>query len=409
MKPILALAFLVLLTVPAASAYYYSPAKGISGYSLNPVYTTSVSGWLNMSEVKVFGDFFRNGTEFANNSFTVQLNVYTESGLWLQDVLLVEVLGDKLNVTPVVNVWNVTGSHLPVANYSVYGGLAVYVAEGEPFTVNLPAHVLLYINVTPRGTVFGYCVNGISGVTEVFPQSSVLQIGGTVDGFPADVELVIGGPGGGSVAYMYVRGNASLQYSGEVPPIAISDGISTGEGAFGFNVTSYGVNDYVAVLGSNGSSFLLWPHESSIEIERHGDTWTIKLTANGMPLGGQEIEAYSLPSLREVFKGFTNSSGEVSFEYNGTYLVAYYPGNTSVLPAIAVYPNYLGIPSSFQNATQRLIAELESLRHPNFSSPFVAKGKVATHVEEYDLSYVYPILGYVAVVAAALIIKVVKR
>ena len=409
MKPILALAFLVLTLVPVSSAYYHYTAKGISGYSLTPIYTTLVSGWLNVSEVRVFGDYFGNGTKFANDSFTVQLNVYTESGLWLQDVLLVEVLGDRLNVTPVINVWNVTGSHLPVANYSAYGGLAVYVREGESFTVDLPAHVLLYINVTPRGTVFGYCVNGIRGVTEVFPQSSVLQIGGTVGGFPADAELVIGGPGGGSVVHMYVRGNASLQYSGGVPPIAISEGISTGEGAFGFNVTSYGVNDYVAVLGSNGSSFLLWPHESSIEIERHGETWTIKLTANGVPLGGQEVKAYSLPSLREVFRGFTNSSGEVSFEYNGNYLVAYYPGNTSVLPAIAVYPKYLGIPSSFQNATQHLVAELESLRHPNFSSPFVAKGKVTTRIEEFAPTYVYPILGYVAVVAAALIIKVVKR
>jgi len=56
------IAFLVLATPAVSFSGTYALSRGIAEYSFNPVYTTQVFGWMNLSVVKVYGDYFRNGT-----------------------------------------------------------------------------------------------------------------------------------------------------------------------------------------------------------------------------------------------------------------------------------------------------------------------------------------------------------
>jgi len=427
------IAFLVLATPAVSFSGTYALSRGIAEYSFNPVYTTQVFGWMNLSVVKVYGDYFRNGTFLDSNSFSVQLNVYTTDGLWVQDVLLISVVGNEVNVTPVINVWNVSGSTLPLENYTSYDGLAVYVGLGKPFLTSLPLRVFLNVSSGSEGIRLSYWVNGISNFTFLPLRDSTFQIGGLVNGLPADAELVIGGSGGGSVAYLYLEGNSSLFYlshngTAVAAPIAISRGLSTGEGAFGFNVTSPLGLEGVALLGNFSDNYLLWPHPSSLSLKRVGsDLWVARLCADGEPLKGQEIEVYS-PSLqvsmngngsqislvKPIFVGYTNSSGEISFRYNGSVVLAYYPGNSSVLPSFAVSAKGSSLSNYFSNVTNELLSKLKSLKWANLSFPSQSSHKVYPTGQlnsqgAVNVYMIYPVVGYSLVALLTLLVAIVLR
>lgn len=392
-------------------------SRGIAEYSFQPILATQVFGWLNLTKVEILSDYLRNGTVIGNDSFSVQLNAYTTNGLWVQDVLLVQVVGNALNVTPVVNVWNVSGSTLPIANYTTYGGLAVYIEVGKPFLTEFPLHIFLNLTTARSGVIASYEVNGVKGCT-VIPLSNVtFQVGGIVGRLPADAELVIGGPGGGSVVDMYAVGNVSLYlFNGTklVAPMGISRGISTGEGAEGFNVYTPSPLSGFAILGNSSNKYLLWPHPSDLKLTKVGkDSWLVTLTSEGKPLAGQKIEIYAPSSLnalnksfnislfRPIVVGYTNSSGEMAFTYNGSFVIAYYPGNSTTLPAMATSVPRTALSGLLENGTQAIINKLTSLKHANISFP-LGLGKERTKVigeaqPAVDMRIISVIVGYAIV------------
>ena len=93
-------------------------------------------------------------------------------------------VGNEVNVTPVINVWNVSGSTLPLENYTNYNGLAVYVGLGKPFLTSLPLRVFLNVSSSSEGIRLSYWVNGISNFTFLPLRDSTFQIGGLVNGLP---------------------------------------------------------------------------------------------------------------------------------------------------------------------------------------------------------------------------------
>ncbi|MGC9106102.1 MAG: thermopsin family protease [Thermoprotei archaeon] len=421
--------FLVACLSLTAQISEAQPSKGIAEYSFQPILVTQVFGQLNLTQVEVVSDYLRNGMVIGHDSFSVQLNAYTTNGLWVQDVLLVQVVGKTVNVTPVINVWNVTGSKLPLANYTVYRGLAVYVQVGKPFLTELPLRIFLNLTSVPDGIVASYEVNGVKGFTVIPLSGATFQVGGAVGGLPADAELVIGGPGGGSVANVHVRGNVSLYlFNGTkfVAPIGISRGISTGEGAEGFNVFTPSPLSGFAVLGNASDRYLLWPHPSDLKLKKvSGNLWLVSLTSEGKPLAGQRIEVYapssvltpngtlSLSVLKPIAVGYTNSSGEFVFTYNGSLVLAYYPGNSTILPAIATSSG-TAFPKIIENTTQAVLAKLSSLKYANLSFPLGLKNEYANKSSEsfpaVDTKILSIIAGYVIFLTVlALTVNLLRR
>jgi hypothetical protein len=211
-------------------------------------------------------------------------------------------------------------------------------------------------------------------------------------------------------------------------PIAISRGLSTGEGAFGFNVTSPLGLEGVALLGNFSDNYLLWPHPSSLSLKRVGsDLWVARLCADGQPLKGQEIEVYSpsfqvsmngngtqISLVKPIFVGYTNSSGEISFRYNGSVVLAYYPGNSSVLPSFAVSVKGSSLSNYFSNATNELLNKLKSLKWANLSFPSQSSHKVYPTGQRnsqgaVNVYMIYPVVGYSLAALLTLLVAILLR
>jgi len=112
--------------------------------------------------------------------------------------------------------------------------------------------------------------------------------------------------------------------------------------------------------------------------------------------------------------GYTNSSGEISFRYNGSVVLAYYPGNSSVLPSFAVSVKGSSLSNYFSNATNELLSKLKSLKWANLSFPSQSSHKVYPTGQRnsqaaVNVYMIYPVVGYSLAALLTLLVALVLR
>lgn len=187
---------------------------GMSFFPLfSTYYTPYVLGVMNLSSLSI-GRSFISGQPFQYGNASLQLNAMLNGSYWAQDVMLFHEVNDStFQVTMVVNFWNLTGPFTTlVLNTTTFEGLGVYCYTGPTFNVKLPVSLGLFMN-SSSSLQFGYSVNGESKVFLSLPFPGQFKIGGlSANGLPNDLEMVWGGPGGGSSVDMTASGTQELYF-----------------------------------------------------------------------------------------------------------------------------------------------------------------------------------------------------
>jgi hypothetical protein len=297
----------------------FAPA-GIASYGSNGsiVRTNSVRGLTSVGEIGLgyFSAVLVNGTTavpyFGSGNATLQENSVLWLGslgaYWTQNVLsITENTLSSYTLQLINNIWNFTSlnSNMNPSGIKGTGDVQCILLSGQTscayitvdsslFRVIAPFNVTLTMtiggNVGATDVLFQYQIQDSSGKdltgqydnATLFPQSSKVssyfQIGGespvsellpggTTLTLPSDLELVFGGPGGGSSVFVNsISGSQELLYyngTSYVPvPDAYSVGSDTGEQASGIAVTPNLANPFLPTSNLNTgfiSSQKLWP------------------------------------------------------------------------------------------------------------------------------------------------------
>lgn len=350
----LGIIFMLLSLAASSIQYAYSYQVGISfpvGVTYFPLfsvtYTPFVEGVVNLTSLSI-GRSFISGQLFQYGNASLQLNVMLNGTYWVQNVMLFHELSDKtFEVIMVVNFWNLTGPFTTlIQNSTIFQGLGVYCYQGPRFNVSLPVSLSLFLN-SSRSLQFGYSVNGERNVYLDLPFSGLFKLGGlSANGLPNDLEIVWGGPGGGSSVDMTAQGREELYYLDDgklaVVPSALSVGLDTAESAYGIatspdlsNITLPSAN---INRGVNSPS-VLWPIPPKINVTQINDMVKVKLYYGNYTFSNQVVEIRVIKglSLTPLYQGVTNASGEVVFKnVTEPFYQVYFPGNYSLSQSYAL-------------------------------------------------------------------------
>ncbi|QKR00472.1 peptidase A5 [Metallosphaera tengchongensis] len=321
---------------------------GMSYFSLFSVeYTPYVVGTVNISSLSI-GRSYIAGQPFQYGNASLQLNAMLNGSYWAQNVMLFQEVGNNtFRVSLIVNFWNLSGPFLNlVQNTTTFQGLGVYCYYGPSINLTLPASISLFMN-SSHSLQFGFMIDGKRTVYLTLPFSGYFKLGGlSANGLPNDLELVWGGPGGGSEVNMVAHATEELQFLSEdkltIVPSALSVGLDTAESAYGiasspnlgniqspFDVINRGVN----------SPSVLWPVPPKVDLIQQNQTVTVKLSYGNFTFPNQEVELKVLKglSLTTLYANFTNSSGEVKFtNVTENFYEVYFPGNYSLSQSSAL-------------------------------------------------------------------------
>ncbi|ARM74973.1 thermopsin family protease [Acidianus manzaensis] len=412
-------ATLMYSSVLPSSAY----PTGITFYPLSsPFYTTFVKGTVSIQNLSIGKSYLPNGQYFTSGNASLQLNVMIDGAYWAQDVALFhEINSSEFEVTMVVNFWNLTGPFTVLkANVTTYDGLGVFCYQGPTFNITLPAHISLFMN-TSNGLKFGYSINGSRIVYLSLPYFGNFELGSiSLAGIPNDLELVWGGPGGGSIVYMSGNMNEELYYlNGDslvVPYDAISVGLDTAESAYGIasygNITSILHPNDVISNGVNSPS-VMWPVQPTISITVNKNVKYVNMSINGHKLSYQEVEILvpSLSSssspipLTSVIASNYTVNGVAQFNIsNQSLFIVYYPGNFSLAPTYIISSPVLSkIVSSFTSAYTKLVNFLKTYNFKKSLSSAFNKIKYKSS----GVSVNYILLEYIGAFAIGVIISAI--
>lgn len=373
---ILLLPLLLPLTIVSQTPTFAFPS-GVTSYPLNTIiYTNFVLGEINITNLNIGNSYLPGGQYLTSGNASLQLNAMILGKYWAQNVILFhQINSNTFYLTLVVNLWNLSGPFYNVSvNSTVYQGLGVICYQGPTFKESLPMYISLFMDIINSTLEFGYNINGKKGVYYSFPIMGLFQLGGTsLLGLPNDLELVWGGPGGGSVVYMNVSASAQLYYfNGKtltIVPDAYSIGFDTAEAAYGVKVYSNFQNIFspvaIETYGNNFPPSVLWPIPPHITVNQTSDKIYVKLDVDNKPLSGQVVylETGIPPSI--ISKAITNSSGEAVFNYdNYSFYIVYYPGNYT-LSSVPYYssPILNSLSSKLQAYYQQLLNFLKSAQN----------------------------------------------
>ena len=393
---------------------------GMSFFPLDSVYfTDEVLGVVTVSSMYIGNSYLPNGQFFATGNASLQLNAMVDGLYWAQDVALFHQVDNRtFDVTLVVNVWDLAGPfrfNVSEGNVSTYNGLGVICYVGPTYEVTAPFSLSLFMVDNSSALYFGFKLGNHTGVYYTVPIRGQFQIGGiSALGVPNDLELVFGGPGGGSVVQMYVEGTEELYFDNggvlQVVPQAFSVGLDTAESVVG--VRSVGnVSDIYSPFAqlNRGSDDLavLWPVKPQLNVEYDNSTVTVELTYEGKPISGQEVELeeFSFPSvLRVADVGVTNSSGSVTFRYNSSDFVVYYPGNFSLSSTYYISAPY--ITSAAKSLTSAYDSLLSFITHYNFKKGIASFFGDRSSIEyKSEVPADYLLLMYVSAFAVGVVIS----
>jgi hypothetical protein len=379
------IAFLLLIVLPLTSTAQTLPLSqpalsfptGVTFFPLTgTISTTFVEGQTNLTYLHI-GESYISGQPFTYGNASLQLNAMLNGSFWAQDVMLFhQTSNDTFTVTLVINFWNLTGPFTALhSNTTTFRNLGVYCYQGPTFNVTLPVSLALFMN-SSGGLSFGYSLNGDRKVFLTLPFSGQFRLGGlSIAGLPNDLELVWGGPGGGSVVDMSAVGFAELYFLNatklNIVPSALSVGLDTAESAYGVVVTP-DLQDiklpFALINRGVNSPSVLWPVPPTISTVQRNTTVKVTLQYGNYTFSNQEVEIL-VPhglGLKEEYVGLTNSSGEVTF-FNVTQplYVVYFPGNYSLSESYAVSsPQLNKLISSVSSEFRSLVDFLKSY---NFS------------------------------------------
>lgn len=429
---LLSIFLIIILIAPIALALeFHSQSQiaypvGMSFFPLTSIYyTDEVVGVVNITSMYIGSSYFPNGQYFTNGNASLQLNAMVDGLYWAQDVALFhQVNNGTFDVTFVVNVWDLSGpftTNISSGVVSTYQGLGVICYLGPTFKVNTPFSLTLFMTVNSTYLDFGYALGNNMSIYYRVPIGGMFQIGGlSIRGVPNDLELVFGGPGGGSVVQMYVHGTEELYYKTdnklEIVPQAFSVGLDTAESVIGINSSS-NLTDicapYTELSYGKGNVKVLWPVKPQLEVENNGSKIFVKLSYNGKPLEWQkiELEKFSFPSiLTTVGINITNSSGVVEFNYNSSTYVIYFAGNFSLASTYYVSVPYISSLSSVLKSTYDELTNF--ITHYNFkkaiSSFFGNKSDTVKYSAQVSINYIlllYILAFSIGVVISAILLK----
>jgi hypothetical protein len=385
------------------------------------VTSSLVEGVAYVRNLTIGPSYLPNGQFFASGNASLQLNAMLNGSFWAQDVALIhQVNSTYFLVTMVVNFWNLTGPFVGVRNTTTFQGLGVICYQGPTFPVKTPFNLTLFMTLN-RSLDFGYSVNGKEKIYLSLPYSGYFVMGGLSKiGLPNDLELVWGGPGGGSVVQISGEITENLYYKSssglQVVPDALSVGLDTAESAYGLAVSGNLDNIFhpFAVLspGYNSPS-VLWPIPPSISVTQLNKTLIVKLSINDMPLPGQVVEVLypTITGFKVGFENVTNGTGSVVFpNASADVYSVYYPGNFSLAPNYYVSSS---ISPALNQAVSKLVSGFENLlnflRNYNFKK---ALSSDFTRVEykapqsEVNLTLIEYISAFLAgVLISAILVK----
>ncbi|TRM73507.1 peptidase A5, partial [Sulfolobus sp. B5] len=291
------------------------------------------------------GDSYLQGQLLTNGNASLQLNAMILGKYWAQNVILFhQISSNTFYLTLIVNVWNLSGPfyNTTLNDSEVYQGLGIIYYQGPTFKESLPLHISLFMDIVNSTLQFGYDINNHKGIYFTLPIIGLFQIGGfSILGLPNDLELVWGGPGGGSMVYMNVTATTQLYYfngkSLTIVPNAYSIGFDTAESAYGTKVNTYLRNIFSPLAfespGINTPN-ILWPIPPQIKVNQTENKIYVNISINGEPIPDQEVylETGFPPSV--AAKSITNSSGIAEFSYeNYSFYEVYFPGNYTLSSA----------------------------------------------------------------------------
>ncbi|AOL16954.1 peptidase A5 [Sulfolobus sp. A20] len=387
---ILLLSLLLPLTVQSQALIFSFPT-GISSFPINTIiYTNFVQGEINITSLKI-GDSYLQGQLLTNGNASLQLNAMILGKYWAQNVILFhQISSNTFYLTLIVNVWNLSGPfyNTTLNDSEVYQGLGIIYYQGPTFKESLPLHISLFMDIVNSTLQFGYDINNHKGIYFTLPIIGLFQIGGfSILGLPNDLELVWGGPGGGSMVYMNVTATTQLYYfngkSLTIVPNAYSIGFDTAESAYGTKVNTYLRNIFSPLAfespGINTPN-ILWPIPPQIKVNQTENKIYVNISINGEPIPDQEVylETGFPPSV--AAKSITNSSGIAEFSYeNYSFYEVYFPGNYTLSSAYyysspilnslttkiqTYYQQLLNFLKSFQNSFKNGIKSVLSKQSP---------------------------------------------
>jgi hypothetical protein len=371
-----AIFLLLIIVLPLASFPLLHSQTGASyptGMTFFPItsriLTNFVEGEVNVYNLSIGSSYLPNGVYLTSGNASLQLNSILNGDFWAQDVALFHEINSKeFLVTMVVNFWNLSGSFVKLPNTTTYEGLGVYCYQGPSFILKTPFSLTLFMN-SSNALQFGYTVNDTSHIYLRLPFSGEFTLGGiTTVGLPEDLELVWGGPGGGSVVYMNEIATEELFYenSGKlsIVPSAISVGLDTAESAYGISVASNLNNifhPFATISKGYNTPSILWPVPPSLNVTQVNKTVNVRVSINGKPLADQKVEVLypTLTGFKLGNEGITNSSGFVTFPNASTTLyIIYYPGNFSLATAYSLSSSSAPV---LQNIVSKFISVFQSL------------------------------------------------
>ncbi|AWR96494.1 peptidase A5 [Acidianus sulfidivorans JP7] len=423
------LILLLLLPLPLISVISTSSPTtptyptGITFYPLSsPFYTTYVKGSSYIQNLSIGQSYLPNGEYLTSGNASLQLNVMINGVYWAQDVALFhEINSKKFEITMVVNFWNLTGPFVTLkTNTTTYQGLGVFCYEGPTFNITLPVSISLFMN-TSNGLSFGYAINNSYYTYLHLPYFGNFELGGfSVIGIPNDLELVWGGPGGGSVVDIKGVMSQELYYlngsSLAIPSDALSVGLDTAESAYG--IVSYGnitnilhPNDVIG-NGINTPS-VLWPIQPSISFSVNKNVKEVNISVDGHKLSYQKIEIL-VPSLNvssspipftSIVSANYSIDGVAKFYIpNQSLFIVYFPGNFSLAPAYVISsPTLSKIVSSITSFYNNLVNFIKTYNFKKaLSSDF---NKIKYTSSRVNVNYIF--LEYIAAFSIGVIISAV--
>ncbi|WP_016732641.1 thermopsin family protease [Saccharolobus islandicus] len=380
-KVLLIIILLLPLSMPLTIHTVSQPSSlafpsGVTSYPLNTViYTDFVMGKINISYLNIGSSYLPGGEYFTTGNASLQLNAMVLGKYWAQNVILFhQISNNTFYATLIVNLWNLSGPFSnTTGNSLVYQGLGVICYQGPTFKVNLPLSISLFMEIVNSTLDFGYNINEERGIYFRYPLIGLFQLGGlSLLGLPNDLELVWGGPGGGSVVFMNVSSVANLYYFNgnglSIVPNAYSIGFDTAEAAFGVKIYSTFPSVFspiaIETSGLNVPS-VLWPIPPHVLVNQTSDRITVKLSISNKSLSGQAVylETGFPPSV--VSSTLTNSSGIAVFPNNNySFYVVYFPGNFTLSSAYYFSSPILNsLSSKFHSYYQDLLNFLNSAQN----------------------------------------------
>ncbi|QGA53366.1 peptidase A5 [Sulfolobus sp. E5-1-F] len=437
-KVLLILILLLPLSMPLTIHTISQPSSlafpsGVTSYPLNTViYTNFVVGKINISYLNIGRSYLPGGEYFTTGNASLQLNAMVLGKYWAQNVILFhQISNNTFYATLIVNLWNLSGPFSnSTGNSLVYQGLGVICYQGPTLKVNLPLSISLFMEIVNSTLDFGYDINGERGIYFRYPLIGLFQLGGlSLLGLPNDLELVWGGPGGGSVVFMNVTSVANLYYfngnSLSIVPNAYSIGFDTAESAFGVKVYSTFPTVFspiaIETSGVNVPS-ILWPIPPHVLVNQTSDRITVKLSISNKSLPGQEVylETGFPPSI--VSSAVTNSSGIAVFPNNNySFYVVYFPGNFTLSSAYyfsspilnslsnkfhSYYQDLLNFLNSAQNSFKKGIKSILSKQETSITSTTSTSTPLSSPQFGVNLYIIVYILAFViGMVISAILIR----